>query len=84
VGRGTLIDEEAMLELLQNGGLGGAGLDVFVEEPKMSPAFWDLPNVVLSPHQGSATEKTRWAMGDLVVRNLTRAQAGLPLISPVG
>lgn len=84
VGRGTLIDEAAMLELLQNGGLGGAGLDVFVEEPKMSPEFWSLPNVVLSPHQASATDKTRNAMGDLVVRNLTRAQAGLPLISPVG
>ena len=42
-----------------------------------------LDNVVLSPHQGSATHKTRWSMGDLVVRNLKAHFAGEPLISPV-
>src|SRR5690606_18923277 len=68
VGRGPLIDEAAMLDLLQTGGLGGAALDVFADEPKMDPAFHGLDNVVLSPHQGSATTKTRWAMGDLMVR----------------
>ena len=83
VGRGSLIDEPAMLRMLKSGELGGAGLDVFAEEPKMSEEMWALPNVVLSPHQGSATEKTRWAMGDLVVRNLLAAKAGDPLISPV-
>ncbi len=83
LGRGSLIDEAAMLKLLKSGELGGAALDVFDEEPKMSEELWDLPNVVLSPHQGSATEKTRWAMGDTVVRNLLAAQAGDPLISPV-
>ena len=83
VGRGTLVDEAAMLELLKSGGLGGAGLDVFVEEPQMSPEFWELDNVVLSPHQGSATTKTRWAMGDLFVRNLLAHRDGNPLITPV-
>lgn len=83
VGRGPAIDEAAMLELLQNGGLGGAGLDVFAEEPKMDPAFYDLPNVVLSPHQGSATHKTRWQMGDLMVRNLLAARDGRPLLTAV-
>ena len=83
VGRGSLVDEPAMLELLKSGGLGAAGLDVFDEEPKMSPEFWQLPNVVLSPHQGSATTKTRWAMGDLFVRNLLAHRDGNPLISPV-
>ncbi|MGJ8584752.1 MAG: 2-hydroxyacid dehydrogenase [Marinosulfonomonas sp.] len=83
VGRGTLVDEAAMLELLKNGGLGGAGLDVFVEEPQMGPEFWELDNVVLSPHQGSATTKTRWAMGDLFVRNLLAHRDGNPLITPV-
>lgn len=83
VGRGSLIDEAAMLELLQNGGLGGAALDVFVKEPKMDPGFWALDNVVLAPHQGSATHKTRWQMGDLMVRNLIAHSEGRPLITPV-
>lgn len=83
VGRGSLTDEAAMLEMLKSGELGGAGLDVFGQEPKMSSEFWALDNVVLSPHQGSATHKTRWAMGDCVVRNLLAAQAGKPVISPV-
>ncbi|MEH6836185.1 MULTISPECIES: 2-hydroxyacid dehydrogenase [Falsihalocynthiibacter] len=84
LGRGTLIDEPVMVEMLQSGALGGAALDVFELEPKMSPDLWKLPNVVLSPHQGSATEKTRIAMGDLVVQNLLRAKEGRPLVSPVG
>ena len=83
VGRGSLVDEPAMLDLLKNGGLGGAGLDVFLDEPEMSPDFWDLPNVVLSPHMGSATHKTRWSMGDLFVRNLLAHRDGNPLITPV-
>ncbi|MFT7593620.1 MAG: lactate dehydrogenase-like 2-hydroxyacid dehydrogenase [Paracoccaceae bacterium] len=83
LGRGSLIDEGAMIELLQSGELGGAALDVFEKEPAMSEALWSMPNVVLSPHQASATEKTRWAMGDLVVRNLRAHQAGAPAITPV-
>lgn len=83
LGRGSLIDEAAMIELLKSGELGGAALDVFEEEPKMSEELWSLPNVVLSPHQGSATEKTRWSMGDLVVRNLLAHQDGMPTITPV-
>lgn len=83
LGRGSLIDEAAMIELLKSGELGGAALDVFEEEPKMSEELWAMPNVVLSPHQGSATEKTRWSMGDLVVRNLLAHQDGMPTITPV-
>ena len=83
LGRGSLIDEAAMIELLKSGELGGAALDVFEEEPKMSEELWSMPSVVLSPHQGSATEKTRWAMGDLVVRNLLAHQNGMPTITPV-
>jgi len=83
LGRGSLIDEGAMVELLKSGALGGAALDVFEQEPKMSEELWSMPNVVLSPHQGSATEKTRWAMGDLVVRNLRAHQTGKPTITPV-
>jgi lactate dehydrogenase-like 2-hydroxyacid dehydrogenase len=83
VARGTLIDEPAMLELLQNGGLGGAALDVFVDEPKVPEGFLKLDNVVLSPHQGSATHQTRDAMGALLVANLEAHFAGEPLISAV-
>jgi len=83
VARGTLIDEPAMLELLQNGGLGGAALDVFVDEPKVPQAFFALDNVVLSPHQGSATYQTRDAMGALLIANLEAHFAGEPLISAV-
>lgn len=83
VARGSLIDEPAMLELLQNGGLGGAALDVFENEPQVPEAFFALDNVVLSPHQGSATHQTRDAMGALLVANLERHFAGEPLISAV-
>ncbi len=81
--RGSLVDEAALVELLANGGLGGAALDVFVAEPKVPEALFALDNVVLSPHQGSATERTRRAMGDLVVRNLAAHFAGQPLLTPV-
>lgn len=83
VARGTLIDEPAMVELLQNGGLGGAALDVFEKEPQVPEALLELDNVVLSPHQGSATNQTRDAMGALLVANLERHFAGEPLISAV-
>ncbi len=83
VARGTLIDEAAMLDLLQSGKLGGAALDVFVDEPEVPEAFFALDNVVLSPHQGSATHQTRDAMGALLVANLERHFAGEPLISAV-
>ncbi len=83
VARGTLIDEAAMLELLQSGALGGAALDVFEKEPEMSEAFYALDNVVLSPHQGSATHQTRNKMSDLVIANLEAHFAGDPLPSAV-
>ncbi|MDB5614770.1 MAG: 2-hydroxyacid dehydrogenase [Devosia sp.] len=83
VARGTLVDEPALLELLQTGGLGGAALDVFENEPQVPEAFFALENVVLSPHQGSATHQTRDAMGALLVANLDAHFAGEPLISAV-
>jgi lactate dehydrogenase-like 2-hydroxyacid dehydrogenase len=83
VARGSLVDEKALVELLQTGALGGAALDVFEDEPRVPEALFALDNVVLSPHQGSATHKTRAAMGDLVVRNLAAHFAGDPLLTPV-
>lgn len=83
IGRGSSVDQAAMVEMLRSGVLGGAALDVFDGEPKVPEELFALDNVVLSPHQGSATHKTRWAMGDLVVRNLKAHFADEPLISPV-
>jgi lactate dehydrogenase-like 2-hydroxyacid dehydrogenase len=81
--RGTLVDEAALVELLQARKLGGAALDVFEKEPQVPEALFGLDNVVLSPHQGSATLQTRNKMGQLVVDNLDAWFAGEPLISPV-
>ncbi|GHA26391.1 D-2-hydroxyacid dehydrogenase [Devosia pacifica] len=81
--RGTLVDEAAMLEMLKAGKLGGAALDVFEKEPHVPEGFFDLDNVVLAPHQGSATHQTRNAMGRLVIANLDAHFEGKPLLSAV-
>ncbi|MEO1532715.1 MAG: NAD(P)-dependent oxidoreductase, partial [Pseudomonadota bacterium] len=83
VARGGLVDQEALVEMLASKAIAGAALDVFADEPQVPEALWSLDNVVLSPHQGSATTKTRTAMGDLVVRNLAAHFAGDPLLTPV-
>lgn len=83
VARGTVIDEPVMVEMLQSGKLGAAALDVFENEPQVPEALFGLDNVVLSPHQGSATHQTRYAMGALVVANLDAHFAGEPLLTPV-
>lgn len=70
VSRGSVVDEAALIEALQSGALGWAGLDVFEDEPRVPQALRELPNVVLLPHAGSATVETRAAMGDLTVDNL--------------
>ncbi len=83
VARGSVVEEKALIELLQNGGLAGAALDVFADEPNVPQDLLALENVVLSPHQGSATHQTRFAMGALVVANLEAFFAGEPLLTQV-
>jgi lactate dehydrogenase-like 2-hydroxyacid dehydrogenase len=83
IARGSVIDEPAMVKALQDGSLGGAGLDVFADEPRVPEALLALENVVLLPHVGSATHSTRAAMGQLVVDNLKAHFAGKPLLTPV-
>ena len=70
VGRGSLVDEDALVAALNNGTIAAAGLDVFANEPHVSQGLLDAPNTVLLPHIASASQKTRQAMADLVIDNL--------------
>ncbi|MGB7317358.1 MAG: 2-hydroxyacid dehydrogenase [Planktotalea sp.] len=83
VSRGSVVDETALIEALQNGTLGWAGLDVFDAEPAVPQALRDLPNVVLLPHVGSATVETRAAMGALTVDNLLQHLKDGTVVTPV-
>ena len=83
IARGSVVDEAALVAALQLGRLGGAGLDVYANEPRVPEALLAMDNVVLSPHIGSATHDTRRAMGDLTVDNLLAHFAGRPLLTPV-
>ncbi|GBR10499.1 2-hydroxyacid dehydrogenase [Asaia siamensis] len=83
VARGTVVDEQALVAALQEGRLGRAALDVFVDEPNVPDALKTMGNVVLQPHRASATLETRQAMGRLVVDNLAAHFAGRPLLTPV-
>ena len=79
IARGSVIDEQALLRYLQDKKIAGAGLDVFVDEPKVPPEFFKLENAVLFPHVGSATVETRKAMGDLQIENLRLHFSGKPV-----
>ena len=68
--RGELIDENALIEALQAGRIGGAGLDVYTHEPAIDKRLFDIPNVVLLPHLGSATFEGREASGERVITNI--------------
>ncbi|GAB5387346.1 MAG: D-glycerate dehydrogenase [Alphaproteobacteria bacterium] len=68
--RGEVVDEEILIELLKSRDIGGAGLDVFENEPAVNPDLLDCPNTVLTPHIGSATRDGRLAMGDRVLINI--------------
>jgi hydroxypyruvate reductase len=83
IARGSVVDEPALVAALTSGRLGGAGLDVFVDEPNVPQALWSLENVVLQPHRASATHETRIAMGELVLANLAAHFAGDALPSAV-
>ena len=72
IGRGSVVDEAALIGALSTGRLGWAGLDVFENEPQVPEALREMPNVVLLPHAGSATVETRAAMGQLMVDNLLK------------
>src|SRR5690606_17997794 len=80
VGRGAAVDDAALIEALRERTILAAGLDVFVDEPKVPEGYLSLDNVVLLPHVGSASVHTRNAMGQLVVDNLVSwFDTGAPL-----
>ncbi|MDO5757501.1 MAG: D-glycerate dehydrogenase [Rhodobacterales bacterium] len=74
--RGDVVDEDALFAALGTGNLGGAGLDVFQNEPTLDPRFLKHENLVLAPHLGSATDATRAAMGHLAIDNLEAFLSG--------
>ncbi len=79
VARGSVVDEGALIDALEQGRLGAAALDVFASEPDPDPRLTRLPNVVLTPHSGSATRETRDAMARMVLDNLAAFFAGRPM-----
>jgi lactate dehydrogenase-like 2-hydroxyacid dehydrogenase len=83
VSRGSTVDQAALIKALTERTIAGAGLDVFVEEPKVPTELLALDNVVLQPHVGSATHQTRAAMGQLTIDNLTAWFTGKPLLTEV-
>lgn len=82
--RGSLVDEDAMVDALCSGRLFGAGLDVFRNEPDFDRRLAELPNVFLTPHMASATTATRDAMGFKALDNVMAVLGGNPPLDPVG
>jgi lactate dehydrogenase-like 2-hydroxyacid dehydrogenase len=81
--RGAVVDTDALVRALQAGTIGGAALDVYEGEPAVDPRLRELENVVLTPHLGSAGDRTRSAMCRLAVRNVAEVLAGRPAPTPV-
>jgi len=82
IGRGQLIDEPALIAALQSRHLGGAALDVFAEEPLAQDSpLWEMPNVLISPHSGSTSDRENERLTDLFCENLRRFLSGEPLLN---
>ena len=76
VARGRLVDEDDLVAVLSAGGIAGAGLDVFVDEPRVPQALRRCERVTLQAHRASATWETRAAMADMVLQSVAQALAG--------
>ena len=83
VARGEVVDQDALVAALTSGALGGAGLDVFADEPNVPQALIDSDRCVLTPHVASATVQTREAMAELMIANLQAVLSDRPPISPI-
>ncbi|WHO39050.1 2-hydroxyacid dehydrogenase [Sphingobium sp. AP49] len=83
VARGQLVDEDALIDALRAGRLGGAALDVYAQEPT-DPARWaDVPNCILTPHTGGATDAAVAQMAQMLLANIRAFVAEEPLPNPV-
>ena len=83
ISRGDVVDEAALVQALQQGKIAGAGLDVYEQEPKVSPALMTLENVTLLPHLGTAVLEVRAAMGMMALNNLIAYKSGQALPNKV-
>ena len=83
IGRGSLVDEAALVSALQHGRLGAAALDVFNDLQQLPPELLGMENVILSPHRGSATLEARAAMCEIFVANIHAFFRGDAPITPV-
>lgn len=84
VARGKLVDDDALIDALRDGRLGGAALDVFSEEPlDPSSPYWDLPNVIVTPHTSGAMQDYWTPLVELFADNLRRFEKGEPLLNVV-
>lgn len=83
VARGEVVDQNALIAAIVSGRLGGAGLDVFADEPNVPPELITSHRCVLTPHVASATAETRRAMAELMMANLMAVLAGEPPVTPV-
>jgi lactate dehydrogenase-like 2-hydroxyacid dehydrogenase len=83
IGRGSVVDEKALIKALQDKAIYSAGLDVFEDEPHVPAELIAMDNIVLLPHVGSASHHTRNLMGQLVVDNILAFQSGKAPVTPV-
>jgi hydroxypyruvate reductase len=83
ISRGSVIDEDALIAALKSGALGGAGLDVFAEEPTPKDRWQGVPNTTLTPHLGGATREALWEGSQNVMENLRRFYVGESLLTPL-
>ena len=83
ISRGSVIDEQAMIALLQSGELGSVGLDVYEHEPLVPDSLKAIPHVVLAPHIGGDTFQAHETRQNLVAANITAFLAGKPVLTPI-
>ena len=83
IARGGVVDDAALVQALREGRIAAAGLDVYENEPALAPGLLEVPNVVLTPHIGSATRSSRLGMAMLAARNLVAWLDGAELPTPV-
>ena len=84
IARGSIVDEQALVQALDNKQIAGAALDVFEHEPKVSQALMENDSVVLTPHIGSATQETRMEMDKLLLDNVAAFVQEGRLLTAVG